>query len=84
MLTSSNIHRYKYLSHFVSACWNLYQLGSLTIPPMIGRINEVTPRQAQLVLAWVTGKPPRCVTSHPVQLSLLSPLGQEIVPAKVR
>jgi len=43
-------------------------------------INEVTLRRARLVLGWVTrlraGKPPRFVTSHLGQLSLLPSAGR--------
>jgi len=47
-----------------------------------GIINEVTLRRARLVLGWVThfraGIPPRYVTNHPGQLSLLPSAGREM------
>jgi len=47
----------------------------------LASINEVTLRRARLVLGRVTdrllaGKPPRFVTSHSEQLSLLSSAGR--------
>jgi len=45
-------------------------------------INEVTLRRARLVLGWVdhlrADKPPRFVTSHSGQLSLLPSAGREM------
>jgi len=48
---------------------------------VVGRINEVNPRRARLVLGWVTVRrrvKHLGITSHPGQLSLAIPF----VPAK--
>ena len=62
-LLFQNIVRYR---------WRFGSVGNV-----VGRINEVNQRQAQLVLGWVTvcktGKPSWYVTSHPGQLSLAIP-----------